>query len=103
RHRDDGPSLRSLPRQRRPPIPTVGSRGTLLAFPPSTEPSRQDGEGRSLLMRRMLVACCLVLLAVMPVVAKRGGHGKGPSNKSCDAEALAAAQAVVDDACDCDD
>ena len=56
-------------------------------------------------MRRALIVCSLVMFGVLPAISMPGGHGggKGKGNKACDAESLADAQQIVDDACDCDD
>lgn len=56
-------------------------------------------------MRRILLACSLVVLGALPALAVPGhgrGGGNGGGNKPCDAAALAAAQQIVDAACDCD-
>jgi hypothetical protein len=56
----------------------------------------------------MLIACSLVVLGTLPALAGPGGPGggnpggQGGANKVCEPEALAEAQEIVDEACDCE-
>ena len=52
-------------------------------------------------MRRVLIACSLLVHGAMPVAAVPG-NGRGGGNKGCDSESLAAARQLLE-ACKCDE